>query len=107
MLLDDALAKMPAYRDHALAVATALRDVPGVRILPDPPHTNLFHVITDGTVEDAIEGRARAEEQLGIRPYSGMRPGPLPGTFKVEICILSTDISPAEAAEAWSLALGG
>jgi threonine aldolase len=107
MLLDDALAKMPVYRDHALAVATALRGVPGVRILPDPPHTNLFHVIADGSVEDAIEGRARAEQQTGIRPFSGMRPGPIPGTFKVEICILSTDIAPEEAAEAWRLALGG
>ena len=105
MRLDAALARMPAFREHARAIATALRALPGVRILPDPPHTNLFHVIVERTVEDAVAGRARAEAETGIRPYSGIRPGPLPGTFRVEICILDTGIAPAEAAEAWRIAL--
>ncbi len=107
MLLDDGIARMPALRSHALSIAAALCEVPGVRVLPDPPHTNLFHVIADGTVEDAREGRARAEAQTGIRPYGGMRPGPIPGTFRVEVCILSTDISPDDARDAWQVALHG
>lgn len=44
MRLDAQLARMPAYRVRALALAAALAQVPGVRILPDPPQVNMFRV---------------------------------------------------------------
>jgi hypothetical protein len=35
---------MKAYRDHALAIATALDGLDRVRVVPDPPQTSMFHL---------------------------------------------------------------
>jgi threonine aldolase len=38
------LPRMKAYRDHALAIATALDGLDRVRVVPDPPQTSMFHL---------------------------------------------------------------
>jgi threonine aldolase len=38
------LPRMPSYYRHALAIADAIRDVPGVEILPDPVQSPMMHV---------------------------------------------------------------
>ena len=35
---------MPAYHEHAQAIASALRDLPGVRVIPDPPQTSMMQL---------------------------------------------------------------
>jgi threonine aldolase len=42
--LEQRLPRMARYRGAALAVADAIREVPGVRLIPDPPHTHMLHV---------------------------------------------------------------
>ena len=32
------LPRMPAYQEHALAIAEAVGEIPGVEVVPDPPH---------------------------------------------------------------------
>jgi len=44
MRFDAALARMPAYRARAAALAGGLADLPGCVIRPSPPQVNMFHV---------------------------------------------------------------
>jgi threonine aldolase len=46
--LEERLERMPAYLEHARALAAALATVDGVEIVPDPPQTPLFHVHLHG-----------------------------------------------------------
>lgn len=51
--------KMPVYRDRAVQVAAALRELDGVDIVPDPPQTNTFHIFLRGDRAE-LEARAHA-----------------------------------------------
>src|SRR5262249_31377032 len=42
--LEARLGRMAAYRDRAVELAAALRTVPGVRVVPDPPVAGMLHV---------------------------------------------------------------
>lgn len=42
---------MPAYLAHARAIAAALSDLPGVRVIPDPPQTSMMHLALSVTRE--------------------------------------------------------
>ena len=42
---------MPAYLERAREVAAVLRDVPGVRVVPDPPQTPMLHLLLETTPE--------------------------------------------------------
>lgn len=42
--LESRLPRMEAYRGHALRVASALTGLDGVQVVPDPPHTSMFHL---------------------------------------------------------------
>jgi len=53
------LPKMAAYRIRAREIASALRALDGVEIMPDPPHTNTFHIFLRGSRE-GLEARAHA-----------------------------------------------
>jgi threonine aldolase len=58
------LPKMPGYLEHARAIASELRDVPGVRVVPDPPQTSMMHFLLATTREGFAETvRALATEQ--------------------------------------------
>ncbi|MEV6629489.1 beta-eliminating lyase-related protein [Actinoplanes sp. NPDC051470] len=63
-LLPGALAEMPARMEHARAIAAALAEAPTVRVVPDPPHTPMMHLLLDTTLE-AYTARAKqlADEQ--------------------------------------------
>ena len=57
MRLDDRLRRMPAYRDRAREVASALAEIDGVTINPDPPQVNMFHVFLAGDREALLAAR--------------------------------------------------
>ncbi|HVB45482.1 MAG TPA: beta-eliminating lyase-related protein [Streptosporangiaceae bacterium] len=39
------LPRMTEYLDHARAIAAALSEVPGIRVIPDPPQTPMMHLL--------------------------------------------------------------
>lgn len=106
--LDRALERMPAWVAHARALAEAIEGVDGVRLLA-PCRTNLFHVVAEVPPDDAVAGRVRVEEAMGIRLFGGARPGPLPGTFRTEISVFEAGlaVAPEEAAEGWRRLIAG
>jgi threonine aldolase len=51
------LPRMPRYYEHALAIADALKDLPGVRVLPNPPQSPMMHLQLEVTAAH-LEQRA-------------------------------------------------
>ncbi|MEZ4235165.1 MAG: beta-eliminating lyase-related protein [Myxococcota bacterium] len=87
MQLDAQLARMPRWREHALAIAGALRGLDGVRMLPDPPHTSMFHLMVAVAPEQAAEARDRVAEAHGIWLFDGARPCDVPGWSRFEVAV--------------------
>ncbi len=68
--------KMAAYRRRARGLASALRTVAGVSVVPDPPQTNTFHVYLTGDGETLL---ARSHAIARDRGFLLLR-GPLKAT---------------------------
>jgi threonine aldolase len=78
---------MPAYLSHARAIAAALGEVTGVRVLPDPPQAPMMHLLLD-TTQDGFAAAARhlAAEQ-GIWTWPKAMPTIDPGIQRAELSI--------------------
>ncbi|MGP4103322.1 threonine aldolase family protein [Nonomuraea sp. KM90] len=84
----DALADaMPAYREHAIAIAAAINADGTARAYPDPPQTPLFHIHLPAP-RQAIEqaGHAILTEH-GIQLWGRVRSAPEPGRCSFEISV--------------------
>ena len=53
------LPRFAGYLERAREIASALHDIPGVRVVPDPPQTSLMHLLIDTTAE-RFEATARS-----------------------------------------------
>lgn len=76
---------MPGYLSHARAIAAALRDVAGVRVVPDPPQVPMMHLLLN-TTQEAYTAAARAlavEQRVWVRPKAGTTADP--GVQRVEL----------------------
>lgn len=69
-MLPAALAEMPARMRHALSVAAALAEVPGIRVMPSPPQTPMMHLLLSTTGETyAANAKLLAEtDKLWVSP---------------------------------------
>jgi threonine aldolase len=78
---------MPAYLHHARAIAAALGDVAGVRVVPDPPQVPMMHLLLD-TTRDRFAAAARhmAAEQ-GIWAWPEAMTTIDPGVQRVELSV--------------------
>ena len=69
------LPRMPAYYRHAVAIAEAVRGLPGVEVLPDPVQSPMMHlrfsVDLDAFRERVVE-IARCREDLDLRATLGV-----------------------------------
>jgi len=61
---------MPEYLTHAREIATALRGLAGVRVMPDPPQVPMMHLLLRTTPERfaAAAGRLAAERLIWTWP---------------------------------------
>ena len=90
---------MPAYVEHAQAIAAELATVDGVQLVPDPPVTPMMHVYLRGEAD-----RAGRDASAGSPPSGGCGPGrrplpaELPGWRAVELTVgdATLDFTPAE-----------
>ena len=78
---------MPGYLNHARAIAAALADVAGVRVVPDPPQVSMMHLLLATTL-DAFAAAARqlAAEQ-GIWAWPDALTTSDPGVQRVELSV--------------------
>ncbi|MFE6522466.1 threonine aldolase family protein [Streptomyces sp. NPDC057794] len=85
--LDTVAPRMSAFRDHAVAIAAALREDGAVHVVPDPPQTPLFHVHVPAGPE-ATEAAAREIlREHGVQLYLRLRTAPHDGQCSFEVCV--------------------
>lgn len=109
MQLEARLARMPEWLAHARAVVAAVGGLPGLRVLPDPPHTELFHVFLALDPEVALIARDRVAQEQGIWLFERVRAGEMPGTCRFELSMgeAGLAIAPEEARTAFEALLRG
>src|SRR6516164_2383755 len=76
---------MPAYLSHAREIAAALREVPGVRVVPDPPQAGLMHLLLSTTPEGFASAARRLAAEQHIWTWPRAMPTPDPGVQRVEL----------------------
>jgi threonine aldolase len=87
MRLDGALAKMPAFRSRALALAEPLSRLPGVRLLPAPPQVNMFHLHVSAPPAALAAARDRIAEEDGVWIAPRFAPAQVTGASFTEIYV--------------------
>ena len=78
---------MPSYVEHARAVAAALADLPGVRLVPEPPQAQMFHLHVDRPAEDLLAGVRRVAAERNVWTWSFAFPAETPGWSVVELAV--------------------
>ncbi len=70
--LHQRLPRFGGYLERARMIAAALRDVAGVRVVPDPPQTSMMHLLIDTTAERfvATAGSLAASEGVWTWPQA-------------------------------------
>jgi threonine aldolase len=97
--------QMPAFLEHARQIAAALRHLPDVTVIPDPPQTPLFHIHVRGDREMLWKRALALAAERHVWLFGPPRPALLPGTSKIEINIgePALEIPPSEVAELFAL----
>lgn len=81
------LPKVPEYVARARDIAARLGGLPGVRVVPDPPHTNLFHVHLPREGEPLLDASAAIAAERGLALITRVRPCDIAGYSVVELSI--------------------
>ena len=75
---------MPAYLERARQIADAVRDLPGVTVVPDPPQTPMLHLLLRTTPE-AFTAAARGLAEGGLWTWAQPALTGDPGAVRVEL----------------------
>jgi threonine aldolase len=75
---------MPAYLERARAIADAVRDLPGVTVVPDPPQTPMLHLLLR-TDADRFSAAVRTLAENGLWTWERAMPTVDPGVVRVEL----------------------
>ena len=81
------LPRMPGYVAHAQAICRALRGVPNVEVVPDPPQTPMMHLhlrVRDGAFRAAA---CRVARERAVYTWPRSFPGPTPSVRIVEFTV--------------------
>jgi threonine aldolase len=81
------LGKMPEYCQRARRVAELLRACDGVRLTPDPPQVNMFHVYFPVDPERLLDASLELAEREDVALVTRTRPCDVPGYAAVEVSI--------------------
>jgi threonine aldolase len=85
--LDTLVPRMPAFWQRAQELAGALRDLPGVEVVPDPPQTPLFHVIVPVPPAALAAAHQRFVERRGLELFLYPRPTTSPRRSRFEVTV--------------------
>ncbi len=81
------LPRMPAYYEHARAIADALRGLPGVDVVPDPPQVPMMHLLLRTNPEAFVAAARKIAEEDGIWTWRRTQPTASPGVQLVELVV--------------------
>ena len=78
---------MPHYLGHAREIASVLRGAPGVRVVPDPPHVSMMHLLLAATQESFAAAARRLAAEQGVWTWPQAMVTPDPGVQRVELYV--------------------
>jgi threonine aldolase len=78
---------MPAYLAHARAIAAALADVTGVRVVPDPPQVPMMHLLLNTTPDKFTAAAHHLAADQGIWTWPKAMTTTDPGIQRVELSV--------------------
>ncbi|HET7902715.1 MAG TPA: beta-eliminating lyase-related protein [Candidatus Nanopelagicales bacterium] len=78
---------MPSYVARARELAAGLAALDGVRVFPDPPHTNAFRLFVDVPHEHLAEAGLRIAEEEHVALVLGWEAADVPGWGLTEITV--------------------
>ncbi len=81
------LPRMGEYAERARDLAAALDALPGVRVLPQPPHTNSFRLFVDVDDERLVEAGLRTAEEQHVAIALGWAGADVPGWSMTELVV--------------------
>jgi len=99
--LERHLPRMAAYHERALAIAKRLGALERLDIVPNPPHTNMFHIFIRGE-RDELEARAHAiAKERGVWSFGRLDPPVSPRLWMWEFVVTEAtfDLSDDEIVE--------
>ncbi|WP_433276568.1 threonine aldolase family protein [Pseudonocardia xinjiangensis] len=96
--LDDLLPRMPAFRDHAVAIAAAVNAGTEASTVPAQPPTPLFHVHLPVSKDAADRAQEAMLAEHGTQLFSRTRTSPDPNrcAFEVSVGENAMEFTPAE-----------
>jgi threonine aldolase len=77
---------MPGYLRRAREIADAVRDLPGVTVVPDPPQTPMLHLLLR-TSPEAFAAAARTFAEDGLWTWEKAQPTGDPAVVRVELSV--------------------
>jgi threonine aldolase len=89
---------MSRYLDHAQAIAEALKDLRGVRLVPDPPQVPMMHLLLTTSPEGFAAAARRLATEQGIWTWPQAMTTTDPGVQRVELSVgdATCALDPAE-----------
>jgi threonine aldolase len=91
--------RMAAYVDHARAIAEAIRDLPGLDVVPDPPQTSMMHLLLRSDPDRFRERALALAKDEGVWTWPKARPTESPQVQAVELQVgdATLEFTPEEA----------
>ena len=87
MRFDERIALMPALYRRAVELAEGLAALPGLRVNPSVPHTNMMHLSFDAAPEAVAEARDELARTTGCWLVNGAQPTEVPGWSMTELYV--------------------
>jgi threonine aldolase len=85
--LDLRLERVDDYHRKAIDIAGVLASLPGVRVVPDPPHTNMMHVFLQGDRERLLAAKGRVAREYDVELFSGLSETVPPDLHRFELTL--------------------
>ena len=79
------LPRMSAYQEHALAIAEVVKEIPGVEVVPDPPHTPMMHLLLPTGADELRASAFAMAEREGIWTFAHPMPTGSTNLQRVEL----------------------
>jgi threonine aldolase len=78
---------MPAYLERACEIAEAVRDLPGVTVVPDPPQTPMLHLLLRTSAESFAAAARTLAADSGLWTWEKPMSTGDPGVLRVEFSV--------------------
>ncbi len=85
--LNQRLERVDEYHRKAVEVAAAITSVQGVRVVPDPPHTNMMHVFLEGDRERLLAAARRVAREHDVELFSSLAETIVPNIHRFELTV--------------------